>query len=72
MSFPLNRKSVATSSDKDLFKIYFQEMEKMPPMERILEMLEQNGFHQQENQFPLARKKDLLKNEFTLDGKSFI
>ena len=45
MSFPLNRKSVASSSDKDLFKIYFQEMEKMPPMERILEMLEQNGFH---------------------------
>ena len=72
MSFPLNRKSVATSSDKDLFKIYFQEMEKMPPMERILEMLEQNGFHQPENQFPLARKKDLLKNKFTLDGKSFI
>ena len=33
--------------------------------------LEQNGFHQPENQFPLATMKGLSKNKFTLDGKSF-
>ena len=46
-------------------------MEKLLPRERIFEKLEQNGFHQPENQFPLARMKDLLKNKFTLDRKSF-
>ena len=40
-------------------------------MEGIFEVLAQNGFYQPENQFPLARMKDLLKNKFTLDGKSF-
>ena len=45
----------------DSFKIYFQEMEKLLPMERIFEILAQNGFHWPENQFPLARMKDLLK-----------
>ena len=30
---------------KDLFKIYFHEMEKLLPVEKISEQLEQNGFH---------------------------
>ena len=46
---------------KDSFKIYFHEtIERIFPVERIFEKLEQNGFHQPENQFPLARIKDLL------------
>ena len=59
-SFPLNRKPVATDNIKDSFKIYFPGMEKVFPVEKIFEELEQNGFHQPENQFPLARIKDLL------------
>ena len=55
---------------KNSFKIYFQEMEKMLPMKRYLGYWK-NGFQQPENQFPLARMKDLLKNKFTVDGKSF-
>ena len=55
---------------KNSFKIYFQEMEKMLPMKRYLGYWK-NGFHQPENQFPLVRMKDLLKNKFTVDGKSF-
>ena len=35
-------------------------MEKLLPVERIFEELKQNGFHQPENQFPIARIKDLL------------
>ena len=30
---------------KDSFKIYFHQMEKLLPVEEILEELEQNGFH---------------------------
>ena len=45
---------------KDSFKIYFQEIEKLLPVERISEELEQNGFHWPENQFPLARINNLL------------
>ena len=30
---------------EDSFKIYFQEMEKLLPMEEIFEILAQNGFH---------------------------
>ena len=30
---------------KDSFRIYFQEMEKLLPMEDIFKILEQNGFH---------------------------
>ena len=56
---------------KDSFKTYFEENEKLLPMEEIFEILAQNGFHYPENQFPLARTKDLLKKKFTLDGKSF-
>ena len=55
----------------DSFKIYFQEMRKLIPMDRIFEIFTQNSFHQPENEFPLARMKDLFKNKFTLDGKSF-
>ena len=40
--FPLNRKSI---DNKGLFKIYFHEMEKLLPIERIFEELEQNGSH---------------------------
>ena len=47
---------------KDSSKIYFQEMEKLLPMEDIFEILEQNGFHQPENPFLLARMKDLFQN----------
>ena len=36
---------------KDLFKIYFHEMEKLFPVESIFEELKQRGFHQPENQF---------------------
>ena len=39
---------------KDSFKIYFHEMEKLLPVERTFEELEQN-------QFPLARIKDLFQ-----------
>ena len=54
----------------DLFKIYFHEMEKLLPIEGVFEQLEQNdGFHQPENQFSLARMKEFLENKFTVDGK---
>ena len=43
-------------------------MEKLLPMEELFEKLEQNGFHQPENQFPLASMKNLLKNKFKLGG----
>ena len=43
---------------KDSFEIYFQELEKLLPMEGIFEILEQNNFHQIEDSFPLARMKD--------------
>ena len=36
-------------------------MEKILPVESIFEKLEENGFHQPESQFPLARIKDLLQ-----------
>ena len=48
---------------KDSFRIYFQEMEKLRPMEGIFEILGK--------WFPLARMKHLLKNNFAVDGKSF-
>ena len=35
-------------------------MEKLLPVKSIFEKLEENRFHQPENQFPLARIKDLL------------
>ena len=54
---------------KDLFKIYFNKMKKLLQMEEIFEKSVQNGFRQPENQFPLARMTDLLKNKFTLNGK---
>ena len=38
-------------------------------MEWIFKKLAQNGFHELENQFPLNRMKNLLKNKFTLDEK---
>ena len=41
-------------------------MEKMLLMERLIEILEQNGVHYPENQLPLATMKDLLKNESLL------
>ena len=44
-------------------------MEKLVLMEWIFKKLEQNDFHELENQFPLTRMKNLLKNKFTLDGK---
>ena len=46
---------------KNSFKIYFQEVEKLLPMEGIFEILEQNGFHYPENLFPLARVKNLFQ-----------
>ena len=55
---------------KDLFQLYFHEGTfPLLPVEEILEKLKQNDFHQPENQIPLARIKDLLKNKFTLDRK---
>ena len=45
ISFPLKRISVATATIKDSFKIYFHEMEKLFPVERMFEKLKQNGFH---------------------------
>ena len=44
-------------------------MEKLVLMEWIFKKLAQNGFHELENQFPLTRMKNLLKNKFTLDEK---
>ena len=44
ISFPLNRKSVATGCNEG-YKIYFSEKEKLLLVERIFEELEQNGFH---------------------------
>ena len=52
------------------FKIYFHEMEKLFPLDEIFEKLEPNGFHYPENQFPLDKMKNLLKNKFTLNGKN--
>lgn len=37
----------------------------------LFEKLNENGFHQPEDQFPQARMKDLLKDKFTLDEKKF-
>ena len=61
----MNKKFVATVI-KDLFKIYFNEMEKLLLMEGLMEMLEENGVQYPENQLPLARMKDLLKNKSLL------
>ena len=69
--FHLKENPLPMAVVKDSFKIYFQGMEKLLSMEGIFDILAQNGFHQLENQFPLARMKDLLKNKLTLDGKSF-
>ena len=41
--------------------MYFHEMEKLLPVEKIFDELEENGFHEPENQFPLARVKNLLQ-----------
>ena len=41
-------------------------MEKLLLMEGLMEMLEENGVHYPENQLPLARMKDLLKNKSLL------
>ena len=60
ISFPENLLPLAVI--KDSFKIYFHEMEKLLPVKRISEELEQNGFRQPENQFPLARIKINKKN----------
>ena len=52
--FVINRKSIPTSQNEEFLgkcdftgpkKIYFQEMEKLLPMEGIFEILAQNGFH---------------------------
>ena len=37
-------------------------------MEELFEKLEKNCVQYPENQFPLAKTKDLLKNKYTLDG----
>lgn len=37
----------------------------------LFEKLNENGFHQPEDQFSQARMKDLLKDKFTLDEKKF-
>ena len=54
---------------KDSLEIYFQEIEKLLPMEGIFEILE--------TLFPLARKsvstsqnEGFVENKFTIDGKS--
>ena len=70
ISFPENLLPLAVI--KDSFKIYFHEMVELLPVKRISEELEQNGFRQPENQFPLARikiKKMDRKNQFTLGRK---
>ena len=43
--FPLTRNPLPIAVIKDSFKIYFQEMEKLLPLEGILKILAQNGFH---------------------------
>ena len=43
-------------------------MNKLFPVGGLFKKLEQNGFHQPENQFLLAKIKCLFKNKFTLDG----
>ena len=52
-----------------MFKIYFQEVEKLLPMGGLLEILEQNGFHYPGNQLELVRMKYLLKNKSILGGE---
>ena len=67
--FHLTENPLPLAVIKDSFKIYFQEMEKLLPVEDIFEILEQNGFHQPENPFPLARMKDRFKTAFILDER---
>ena len=65
ISFPLNRKSVATGRNKRLVqKVRIREMEKLLPMEGIFEKLGQSGLQQPENLFPLTGMQD-----FPLAGK---
>ena len=46
ISFPLNRKSVATERHKKFVQnIRFHDMEKQLPMEGIFAKLKQNNFH---------------------------
>ena len=52
-----------------MFRIYFQEVEKLLPMEGLLEILEQNGVHCPGNQFQLVRMKYLLKDKSILGGE---
>ena len=61
ISFPLNRKSVLPLTViKDSFKMYFHEMEKLLPVERIFEEFEMKWF-------PVARK-----SVFTSQNKGFV
>ena len=59
---------------KNSFKIYFQEMEKLLPMEGIFEILKQNVFHWPEwrihfkNTFPLDEKKTSI-NVWKIDKR---
>ena len=52
-----------------MFKIYFREVEKLLPMEGLLEILVQNGVHYPGNQFQLVRMKYLLKDKSILGGE---
>ena len=60
--FHLTENPLPLAVMKNSFKIYFQEMEKLLPMEEIFEILQENGFHLSENPFPLARMKVLFQN----------
>ena len=45
ISFPPTENLLPLAVIKDSFKISFQEMEKLLPVEGIFEILAQNGFH---------------------------
>ena len=67
ISFPLNKKSVATGRNKGFVSDIFPWDWKTASDGRVIWNIRLNGVDYPENQFPLARMKDLLKYKSILD-----
>ena len=67
ISFPLNKKYVATGRNKGFVEDIFSWDGKTASNGRVIWNIRTNGVHYPENHFPLARMKDLLKSKSILD-----
>ena len=71
--FLLNRYPLQLTDVRDSFKIYFHEMEKLLPVERIFEKLEENRLRCPENQFPeFVVKMNLLWSEKSFNCQKYL